>query len=199
MRGVLLGIVLLAAACASSSGSTPASLPRAPDFSARQIRQPAIFIRVAGWPDLNDREREALADMYEGALVAAFDEHGSPPTDLQRVVPGERFDTRTALARARQVQADHVIVVDLKVSRRDAIFCTESPRPFRAITTVWSQGVQVLRVSDGASRVVVAQGGDLDVTELEADCANPRRSQRRDRPQMLAAATQALTERILGR
>jgi hypothetical protein len=174
-------------------------LPRAPDFSARQIRQPAVFIRVAGWPDLNDREREALADTYEGALVAAFDEYGSPPTDLQRVVPGERFDARTALARARQVQADHVIIIDLRVSRRDAVFCTDSPRPFRAITTVWSQGVQVVRVSDGASRVAVASGGDLDVTELEADCANPRRSHRRDRAQMLAAATQALTQRILGR
>jgi hypothetical protein len=199
MRGVLLGIVLLAAACASSSGSSPASLPRAPDFSARQIRQPAVFIRVAGWPDLNDREREALADTYEGALVEALDEYGSPPSDLRRVVPGERFDTRMALARAREVRADHVIVIDLKVSRRDALFCTDSPRPFRAITTVWSQGVQVLRVSDGVSRVAVAPGGDLDVTELEADCANPRRSGRRDRAQMLAAATQALTQRLLGR
>ena len=198
MRGVLLGIALLAAAC-TSPGSTPTSLPRAPDFSARQIRQPAVFIRVAGWPDLNDREREALADTYEGALVAALDEYGSPPTDLQRVAPGERFDTRTALARARQVQADHVIIIDLRVSRRDAAFCTDSPRPFRAITTVWSQGVQVVRVSDGASRVAVAPGGDLDVTELEADCANPRRSQRRDQTQILAAATQALTQRILGR
>lgn len=198
MRGVVIGIALLAAACVSP-GSSPVSMPRAPDYSARQIRQPAIFIRVAGWPDLNDREREALADTYEGALVEAFDERGVPPTDLQRVVPGERFDTRTALVRARQVHADHVIVIELKVSRRDATFCTDSPRPFRAITTVWSQGVQVLRVSDGASRVAVAPGQDLDVTELEADCANPRRSQRRDRAQMIASATQALTQRVLER
>jgi hypothetical protein len=154
---------------------------------------------VAGWPDLNDREREALADTYEGALVEAFDEYGLPPTDLQRVAPSERFDTRSALLRARQVHADHVIVIDLKVSRREAVFCTDSPRPFRAVTTVWSQGVQVLRVSDGASRMAVAPGQDLDVTELEADCANPRRSERRDRAEMLGAAIQALTQRVLGR
>jgi len=198
MRRVLVGIALLGTACAPP-GSSPGSWPRAPDFTAGQIRQAAVFVRVAGWPDLNDREREALADTYEGALGEAFDEHGLPPTDFQRVTPGERFDTRLALARARQVHADHVIVIDLKVSRRDAIFCTDGPRPFRAITTVWSQGVQVLRVSDGASRVAVAPGGDLDVTELEADCANPRRSQPRDRTRMLATATQALTQRVLGR
>jgi len=198
MRGVLIGVALVAAAC-TTSRSSPASLPRAPDYSAREIRQPAIFVRVAGWPDLNDREREALADTYEGALVEAFDARGFPPTDLQRVVPGERFDTRIALARAREVRADSVIVIDLKVSRRDATFCADSRRPFRAITTVWSQGVQVLRVSDGASRVAVAPGEDLDVTELEADCANPRRSQRRDRAEMIASAIQALTQRVLGR
>src|SRR5262245_45531475 len=107
MRGVLLGGAILAAAC-TAAGSAPTSVPRASDFSARQIRQPAVFIRVAGWPDLNDREREALADRYEGALVEALDEYGAPPTDLQRVVPGERFDTRMALSRAREVRADHV-------------------------------------------------------------------------------------------
>jgi hypothetical protein len=198
MRVFLVGMALLATACASR-GSAPATLPRASDFSARQIRQPAMFIRVAGWPDLNEREREALADVYEGALVEAFDERGFPPTDVQRVVPGERFDSRMALSRARQVQADHVIVIDLTVSKREATFCTDSPRPFRAITTVWSQSAQVLRVSDEAPRMTIAPGGDLDVTELEADCATPRRSQPRDRAQMLATATQTLVQRILGR
>jgi hypothetical protein len=198
LRAIFVPIALLAMACATP-GSGPVSMPRAPDYRAREIRQPAIFVRVAGWPDLNDREREALADIYEGALLEAFDERGFPPTDLQRVAPGERFDTRSALVRAREVKADHVIIIDLKVSRRDAIFCRDSARPFRAITTVWSQGVQVLRVSDGASRMAVAPGGDLDVTELEADCANPRRSQQRDRAHMLGEATQSLTQRVLGR
>jgi hypothetical protein len=198
MRTALIALAVTAAACAAP-GVSSVSLPRAPDYSAREIRQPAIFVRVAGWPDLNDREREALADTYEGALVEAFDERGLPPTDVQRVIPNERFDTRTALARAREVRADYVILVDLKVSRRDAVFCPESRRPFRAITTVWSQGVQVLRVSDGASRIAVAPGQALDVTEIEADCANPRRSELRDRAAMVAAAVQTLTQHVLGR
>lgn len=198
MRPALIILALLTAACATA-GSGPPSRLRASDYSGREIRRPAVFVRVAGWPDLNDRERENLSDRYEGALLEAFDARGVPPTDLQRVVPGERFDTRAALARAREVGAEHAILVDLGVSRRDAIFCLDSARPFRAITTVWSQGVRVLRVQDGAPRLAVGAGQDLDITELEADCGNPRRSATRDRAAMLTAAIDALTQRIFGR
>jgi hypothetical protein len=198
MRLPLALLAILATGCAIPGGGAP-TRSRAPDYSAREIRRPAVFVRVAGWPDLNDRERQALADTYEGALVEALDARGVPPTDVQRVVPGERFDARAALARAREVGAEHAIIVDLGVSRRDAMFCRESARPFRAITTVWSQGVQVLRVGDGASRMAIAAGQDLDVTELDADCGNPRRSTTRDRAAMVAAAVEALTPRILGR
>jgi hypothetical protein len=197
MRVALILLMVIATACAPP-GAAPRSLPRAPDYNAREIRQPALFVRVAGWPDLDDREREALSDTYEGALVEAFDARGFPPTDVQRVAPNERFDARVALTRAREVRADYVILVDLKVSRRDAVFCRDSSRPFRAFTTVWSQGVQVLRVRDGSSRIAVAPGGDLDVTELDADCANPRRSSRRDRGAMIVSAVEALTQRVLG-
>jgi hypothetical protein len=197
MRPAPIAALLLATACAAA-GSPPA-LTRAPDYSAREIRQPALFVRVGDSPDLGDRERQALAASYEGALVEAFDERGVPPTDVQQVGPSASFEARGALARAREVRADYAIIVQLSVQRRDGIFCREGRRPFSATATVWSQGVQVLRVRDGAARMAVPPGQGLDVVDLEPDCANPRRSRLRDRAQMVASAVQVLTERILGR
>ena len=197
MRRTPIAAVLLAAACATSG--TPPPLMRAPDYTAREIRQPALFVRVGDSGDMTDRERESLAARYEGALVEAFDERGVPPTDVQRVTPGASFESRHALARAREVRADYAVIVELRVERRDAIFCRGSRRPFSAATTVWSQGVQVLRVRDGTSRMAVPPGQGLDVTEIEPDCANPRRSRLRDRTEMIASAVEAVAERILGR
>lgn len=196
MRTAPIAAVFLTAACAGAGA--PPALTRAPDYSAREIRQPALFVQLDDRNDLGDREREALTARYEGALIEAFDERGVPPTDVQRVAPAARFEPRQALARAREVRADHAIIVHLSVERRETIFCRGSRRPFFAIATVWSQGVRVLRVRDGASRMDVPPGHGLDVTDIQPDCANPRRSRLRDRAEMIASAVGALAERILG-
>ena len=197
MRRAPIATVLLAAACATSGA--PPQLMRAPDYTPREIRQPALFVRVGDTSDLSDRERESLAASYEGSLIEAFDERGVPLTDVQRVAPGSSFEPRNALARAREVRADYAIVVHLQLERRDAIFCRSGRRPFSATTTVWSQAVQVLRVRDGTTRVAVPPGQGLDVTEIEPDCANPRRSRLRNRAEMIASAVEAVAERVLGR
>lgn len=197
MRRAPIAVVLLATACATTG--TPPQLVRAPDYSVREIRQPALFVRIGDSYDLSDRERELLAASYEGALIEAFDERGIPPTDVQRVASGASFEPRSALARAREVRADYAIIVSLQVEKRDAILCRGSRRPFSATTTVWSQAVQVLRVRDGTPRLAVPPGQGLDVTDIEPDCANPRRSRLRDRAEMIASAIEALTDRILGR
>jgi hypothetical protein len=187
--------LLLAAAC-TTSGAPP--LTRAPDYTTREIRQPALFVRVAEGDGLSEGERESLAARYEGSLVEAFDERGVPPTDVQRVPPGVRVEPRHALARAREVRADYAVIVDLRLERRDAIMCRGGRRPFAVATTVWSQGFQVLRTRDGTARMAVPPGQGLDVTEIEPDCANPRQSRLRDRTEMIASAVEAVVERILG-
>jgi hypothetical protein len=192
-----IAALLLATACAGAA-APPAPI-RAPDYSPREVRQPALFIRIADTGDLSDREREALAASYEGALVEALDERGVPSPDVQRVGAAARLEPRGALARAREVHADHAIIVELSVLKRDAVFCRDSRRPFAAPTTVWSQGLQVLRVRDGAARLTVPPGQALDVTDLQPDCSNPRRSRLRDRAEMIRSAVEALVERILGR
>jgi hypothetical protein len=197
MRRAPLIALFLATACAGAAA--PPALTRAPDYSPRDIRQPALFIRIADTDGLDDREREALTASYEGALVEAFDERGVPPTDVQPVAPAAGFESRSALARAREVRADHAIIVHLSVQRRDAIFCRDGRRPFSATTTVWSQGVQVLRVRDGTPRMTVPPGQGLDVTDIQPDCSNPRRSRLRDRAEMIRSAVETLVERVLGR
>jgi hypothetical protein len=197
MPRTTLALALLVTACAPAGA--PPQLSRAPDFSGREVRQPALFVRVADSAELSAREREQVAASYEGALIEAFDERGVPPTDVQRVAPGDSVEPRSALARAREVRAEYVIIVSLQVERRDAIVCRNSRRPFSAVVTVWAQALQVLRVRDGTSRIAVPAGQGLDVADLEPDCANPRRSRLRDRAEMTASAIEALTERILGR
>ena len=197
MRQLPIAVALLVAAC-TAAGSPP-RLMRAPDYAPREIKQPALFVRVGTGYDMGDRERESLTASYEGALVEVFDERGVPPSDVQRLAPGAGGEPRHALARAREVRADYALIVELRVERRDAIFCRDGRRPFVAPTTVWSQGLQVLRVSDGTSRMAVPPGQGLDVTEIDPDCANPRRSRLRDRTEMIASAVEAVADRILGR
>jgi hypothetical protein len=195
MRRAMIAAALIATGCAAPGG--PAPLMRAPDYSAREIRQPALFIRVEEGRDSG--ERGSLADLYEGSLVEAFDERGVPPADVQRVSARTGLGPRAALARAREVRADYAVIVELRLERRDATFCRGGRRPFAATTTVWRQGVQVLRVHDGTSRLAVPPGQELDVTEMEPDCADPRKSRLRDRAEMIATAIEAVAERILGR
>lgn len=197
MRRAPIAAALLAAACATSA--SPPQLTRAPDYAGREVRQPALFVRVGDSFALSNRERESVAARYEGALVEAFDERGAPPTDVQPLTPDASFATRHALARAREVRADYAVVVELRVEQREAVFCREGRRPFVTATTVWTQAVQVLRVSDGASRMAVPPGQGLDVAEMVPDCANPGRSRLRDRTEMIALAVEAVAERVFGR
>jgi hypothetical protein len=197
MRRAVIAAVLVAVGCATPGAPPP--LMRAPDYAAGQIRHPALFVRVDDGAAAGPAERESLAARYESSLVEAFDERGVPLSDVQRVAAGTGLEHRRVLARAREVRADHAVIVELRLERRDAIFCRGGRRPFAAPTTVWAQGIQVLRVQDGASRMAVPPGQGLDVTELDPDCANPRQSRLRDRAEMIGSAVELIAERILGR
>src|SRR5437899_2862607 len=151
-KGAALAVLgLAAAACASARGVEPVPI-RAADFRPAQIRQPAFLVRLTFAGQRSDREREALPVEYEGALLEGLNARAVLARDVQ-VVAGRnaKLDARAALERARALGADHAIVVDVRVSADEPIFCRGSRRPFRAPATVWSQSVQVLRTTGGSA------------------------------------------------
>lgn len=192
---------LLAAALAACAGplGDPAgerAAFRAPDFRAAEIREPAVFVRVAlASGAFEGRERIQLIAAYEGALLEGLDARAVAPRDAQRVVSGT-LDGPAALARARQVGADHAILVDVRVERAEPIFCRDGRRPFRAPATTWTQRLEVLRVSDGASRVVLA-GPALVVADVEPDCERPQASHRRTSDETVLEGVSRLLTRLL--
>jgi hypothetical protein len=190
-------LIPLATACAGSAdepATRGASLTSA-GFTASEIRQPAVFVRVtlaAG--TFGARERTLLPAVYEGALLEGLNSRAVPPRDLQRVTT---LEPRIVLARTRDVGADHAILVDVRVERGEPIFCRESRRPFRASATSWVQSVEVLRSSDGTRRLTLS-GTALTVTDLQADCGDPRASHRRSSTETAADGVNLLLTRLLG-
>src|SRR6059058_1302591 len=178
-KGAALAVLgLAAAACASARGVEPVPI-RAADFRPAQIRQPAFLVRLTFAGQRSGREREALPVEYEGALL-------------------EGLNARAVLERARALGADHAIVVDVRVSADEPIFCRGSRRPFRAPATVWSQSVQVLRTSDGATRLTIADDAGLAITDWDVDCDDPRASRRLPTGEAVASAVARLLTRVVG-
>jgi hypothetical protein len=181
------------AACATPARQ--AAPERAPDFRPIEVREPVVVVRVSlAAGRFSDREREVLPARYEGTLIDGLDARALPPRDVQRVTSGA-LDPRAALERARAIGADHAILVDVELSRGEPIFC-QPGRPFRASATVWAQTLIVLRASDGATRLTLT-GPALAVTDLEADCDDPRQSRRRSGSEAATEAVSRLLTRLL--
>jgi hypothetical protein len=198
MRAGVLAFGLALAACAGPTSDTEAPGPApASDFAPAQIRQPAVMLRVVvGMGDFAEHERSSLPAFYEGTLLEALDARAIPPRDAQRVTEGP-LDRRAAAARARDVGADHALLVDVRVERLELIFCRQGRRPFQAPTTVWAQTAEVVRASDGTSRLRVS-GPALTVSDLEPDCDNPRASRRRSGGETVGEGISRLLRRLLG-
>lgn len=192
-RWATVALPLLAVACAPLTEG-PLSF-RAPDWKPTEVREPAVFVRlsfVASGP--KDDERQALEMEYLGALLDALNRRAVAPRDA-RVV--RALDPAAAVARAREVGADAAILVGVEVDQAPRVFCRAAPRPFRATAVVWRPHVRVLRASDGATRLTLADP-DLDVTDVEADCDNPRASRRRAPAETLAASLGRILPRLVG-
>lgn len=193
---VLAALLTLAAGCASP-GVGPGPM-RAPDFRPTQIRHPAVVVRIALGPGvLDEQDRPALVRAYEAVLLDEFNARAVLLRDL-RIETAGPLDAPAALARARAAGADHAILIDVRVERRDLTFCRGARRPFRATVTLWSQRVEVLRARDGARRLAAGDGDTLAVIDLLADCDDPRASRRRTREETLGEAVSRLLTRLLG-
>lgn len=201
MHFAVIALALLVAACAGPSSEPTSTAPpradrKAPRFKPSALRQPAVFVRVeVAASQMNPRQVSSLPAEYEGALLEGLNARAVPARDVRLVAPRERLVPADALARAREVGADHVLVVDARLHQTETAFCRDA-RPFRAMTAVWSQKLQVLRASDGVMTFETKK--PIDVAAVEPDCDAPRDSKRRSPAEHLSAAVDTLLKRLLG-
>jgi hypothetical protein len=200
MRSAMLALALplLSTACgtvASHPASDAGAQRAAPAFQANALRQPAVFIRVEIAGRFSARQVTSWPAEYEGALLEGLNARAVPARDARLLTASERLVPAEALARAREVGADHALLVDARLHQAETAFC-RSARPFRAAVMVWSQRVRVLRVSDGG--VAFETTTPIDVPGVEANCDAPRESRRRTPAEHVSAAVDALLERLLG-
>ncbi len=191
-------LALVTAACASGRSDELAPR-RAADFRPEQIHRPVLFVRLAFATRLEDNAREATRSDYEMALLEGLNARAVLARDVRVLAGGDgERDAGAALARARELGADHAIVVSVQLRSGEAVFCRETRRPFRAEATLWSETVQVVRTSDGAPRLAVPASSGLEVNDFDADCENPRASHRRASGEVAVDAVNRLLGHIAG-
>ncbi|HEU5321088.1 MAG TPA: hypothetical protein VFX28_09810, partial [Methylomirabilota bacterium] len=192
-------VAALAAVFTGCAGLVPEPpTTRAPDFHPRQIRQPAVFVRVVLEGSWSAADRAALRADYEGGLLEALNARGVLVRDARSVDAREgQPRPETAVARAREIGADHAVIVDVRVAPETVRLCQDTRRPLRAQATVWHQDLHVLRAADGATRLKIVDNPTLTAHDAEIDCDTPRDSKRRTPTETIAAALEALLRRLL--
>jgi hypothetical protein len=196
----LLVLSVLTAGCASTTGDRHPPPIRATDFRPTEIRRPAVLIRLRlAELHLTERQAKTVPGDYEGALLEGFNTRAVLVKDTRVVSDRDPvIDTPSALARAREVAADTLVVVDAEAQRQTIVVCEDTPRPRRGQATVLRQRVEVVRVSDGATRLRIVDSPSLDVPMIDVDC-DTGRARDREINEMLSDGTERLLERLLGR
>jgi hypothetical protein len=192
---LVLAVLLLGAGCASITGGREIVPVRAADFTPAEIRQTAVLIRL-GLGGLPDRQRGSVAADYEGALLEALNARAVIVKDTR--VLGERdraADTTAALARARELDAGALIVVDARLTSRRLSVCEDSERPRRIESAVLAQRVEVVRAGDGATRLLLVEGLDVPVVQVDCDAG---RARRRTMQETFSEAAERIVRGLLG-
>ena len=194
----IAAIGLLAACASPARFPTNEARERGQPLRSSEIRSTALFVSVElGAGTFTERERAALPANYEGALVEALNGRAVLAPDARLLGVRERIDFSRAAMRAREVGADHAIIVVTYLTRGERVFCGDTRRPFRASATQWSQTADVIRANDGARRLTIAHPG-IEVSDLEPDCDDPRASRRRAMVDTMTDAIERLLKRLLG-
>src|SRR5690348_16795915 len=124
IRLVAAGIVLLAACATPAPRRLPATDTAGGSFRASELREPAVLVRVeVERGNFTERERAELPREYEGALLEGLNARAILTKDVRIVSARERLDPKPGLARAREIGADHILVVDARVSRGETVAC----------------------------------------------------------------------------
>lgn len=199
MRVLTLAFAVLLAACggaAQERAPTAEKAARAPSTPIR-LRQPAVFVRVQfGSGQWTERQKASLPAEYEGALVEAMNARAVLARDVRLLAARDPIDRNVALTRAREVGADHAVLVEAKIEQTEQVFCKGTRQAFRRVTTVWTQRLLALRASDGA--VAFETLNPVEVMGFEPDCDAPRESRTRSPAEQLAHAVETLVARLLG-
>ena len=201
---------MFAQGCALPSG--PVAF-RDPGFRPSQIRRPAVALRVSldrtvtfGEGEFSARERATLPEAYEAALLEGLNAEGILPVDISLAAdrsprgsqrPLEGIDRAEAFSRGWTVSADYLVIVDVRWSRGELFHCRESRRPFTALTTVVTAGLELHRLSDGARLLVEPTGPDLLATDIEADCGRRRIARRASGQELTEASVGKVLRRLL--
>lgn len=195
-RLALLPALLLAGCTLGGpAGPIPAPVTRAADFRSAQVRQTAVLVRVvvAANADLSERERRDLPALYEAALLEALDARAILVRDLRSVEAGAAVpEPAAAAARAREVGADHALVVSLRVEPDVVRVCEETRRPVQGRATVWKQDARLVRAADGGERL----RAEVTTPDVEAECDGARPSVHR---RGLEPTAGAAVERLVGK
>ncbi|OGL17394.1 MAG: hypothetical protein A3G97_10305 [Candidatus Rokubacteria bacterium RIFCSPLOWO2_12_FULL_69_21] len=140
---------------------------RHPDYRPANIRRPAVVLQVSG--EFASREPTAISDPFEAGLIDALNGQGVLPLDVA-VSTSRTLDRDQALARARSLRADALLLVEMRLERKDVVYCRETRRPFAARSTVLAVTLEVLRVADGTRLLLEPPDADHPLTDIEAEC-----------------------------
>lgn len=188
-----LALAVLVAGCTSGVGTaTGRTTTSASDYRPSQLRLTALTVRVTIGPnaDISEGERASLAGGYEATLVEALNERALVVRDVR---PSTRREPPAeAAARAREVGADHAIIVEVRIEPDVVRVCEETARPLRGRATVFKQQATIVRARDGAVRATM----EATVPAVEVDCDAPRPS---PRSRSAGATTTTAVERLLAR
>src|SRR5215475_3836193 len=155
-----LVLALLAAGLLSAcaSGSSSDDIVREPGFRTSSIRRPALLVRVG----------------IDVTMV---------PPGRSRALQG--IDRPPALARAREAGAEHLLIVDARLSRGDLAHCQRGGRALIGLTVYWDAALEIDRVSDGKRLYVEPPAEDMRVVDLELDCKTGKLIRRRSMDELL--------------
>jgi hypothetical protein len=189
VRLTITGLLMLPlAGCAPHLAESPST--HASGYRGAELRRPAVTLRVEIGPELPERDRTDLPALYAGILAEALDAKAISPVDLE--VSMRALDRAAALRRARDVQADHVVLVRVTVTRGLRGQC--DGRAGSASTMVWTARAEVVRVVDGQPRLSTPT---IEVNDLEVECSSTRERGRLGRDEVMGRSARKLVDALL--
>jgi hypothetical protein len=189
-----LALAVFAVGC-TSFGATPpetAAPTGTSDYRPSQLRLTAVAVRIAISPnaDISETEDRSLPGLYEGTLVEGLNERALVVRDVR--LTATREPPAEAAARAREVGADHAVVIDVRIEPDIVRVCEDTSRPLQGRATVFKQQAKVVRASDGVVRSTL----EVNVPAVEVDCDARRPTAR---SQSASTTVTSAVERLLAR
>jgi hypothetical protein len=187
-----LVLALLAAGLLSAcaSGSSSDDIVREPGFRASSVRRPALLVRVGVDETMSARERARIPEDYQAAIVEGLDRMGILVVDVAMVPLGrsralQGIDRPPALARAREAGAEHLVIVDARLSRGDLLPCQRGGRALIVPTVYWDAALEIDRVSDGKRLFVDPPAEEMRAVDVEFDCKTGKLIRRRSMDELI--------------